>query len=73
MKAISCPFLCESLPRTARRTQKMGSNSRRERQQTSLPWDPDLEEAREAPPYILLIDNGFPIRRRRRRSLSLMP
>ena len=35
--------------------------------------DPDLEEASEAPPYILLIDNWFPIHRRRRRRLSLTP
>ena len=45
----------------------MGANSRLERQQSQLAWDPDLEEARDAPPYILLIDNWFPIRPRRRR------
>jgi len=28
-----------------------------------------MEEASEAPPYILLIDTWFPIRRRRRRRL----
>ena len=49
------------------------SNARRERHQSPLPWDPDLEEASEAPPYILLIDNWFPIHRRRRLRLSLTP
>ena len=48
----------------------MGSISRRERQQTSLPWDPNLEEASEAPPYILLVDNWFPIGPRRRHRLT---
>ena len=43
------------------------SNARRERHQRLLPWDPDLEEAGEAPPYILLIDNWFPTSRKRRR------
>ena len=43
------------------------ANSRLERPQSRLAWDPDLEEASEAPPYILLIDNGFPTRPLRRR------
>ena len=34
-----------------------------------MPWDPDLEEASDTPPYILLIDNWFPICRKRRRKL----
>ena len=46
------------------------SISRRERQQTSLPWNPDMEEASETPSYILFIDNGFPLRPRRRRRLT---
>ena len=48
------------------------ANSRRERHQSPLPWDPDLEEASEAPPYILLIDNWFAIRRKRRRRRSTL-
>ncbi len=46
-------------------------NASLERHQSSFPWDPEMEEASEAPPYILLIDTWFPIhRRRRRRSVS---
>ena len=40
-------------------------------QQGLLAWDPEMEEAREAPPYILLIDNWFPIRPRRRRFIRV--
>ena len=60
-----------------------GSNSRRERHQSQLVLDPDMEEASDPLSYILLIDNGFLVRlgrrprspqaihpRRRRRFLS---
>ena len=47
----------------------MGSISRRERQQTSLPWDPDLEEAAEQPPHLILLDPSFLVYRGRRRKL----
>ena len=49
------------------------SNSRRERHQSRLAWDPDLEEAADVPPYILLIENWFPIRPRRRQGLIRNP
>ena len=46
-----------------------GSISRRERQQTSLPWDPDLEEAAEQPPHLILFVPCLGVHRKRRRRL----
>ena len=45
----------------------MGSNSRRERHQRSLPWDPDLEEVSVQPPHTILLDPHFMVYRGRRR------
>ena len=47
----------------------MGSLIRLGLQQGSLVWSPDMEEASERPPYILMIDNYFAIYQRRRRAL----
>ena len=44
----------------------MGSNSGRERHQSPLPWDPDLEEASVQPPYLILLDPHFMVYRGRR-------
>lgn len=37
----------------------MGSNARREHHQSQLAWDPDLEEASEQPPHMILLDPSF--------------
>ena len=47
----------------------MGSLTRLGLQQGPLTWNPDMEEASESPPYILMIDNYFAIYQRRRRAL----
>jgi len=47
----------------------MGSNARLERQQRLLPWNPDMEEATEQPPHLILLDPHFLVYRRRRRKL----
>ena len=41
------------------------ANSRRERHQRSLPWDPDLEEASVQPPHMILLDPHFMVYHRR--------
>lgn len=56
-------------PVTESRRKKLGSNSRRERQQSSLPWDPDLEEATDQPPHMILLDPYLVVYRRRRHRL----
>jgi hypothetical protein len=47
----------------------MGSNARLERQQSSLAWDPEMEEATEQPPHLILLDPSFLVYRRRQRKL----
>ena len=47
----------------------MGSLTRPGLQQGALGWDPEMEEAGNRPPYILMIDNYFEIYQRRRRVL----
>ena len=44
----------------------MGSSARRERHQSLLRWDPDLEEASVQPPYLILLDPHFVVYTRRR-------
>lgn len=51
----------------------MGSNSRLERQQSPLPWDPDLEEAAEQPPHLILLDPRFLVYRKRLRKRISSP
>ena len=47
------------------------ANSRRERQQRSLPWDPDLEEASVQPSYLILLDPHFVVYHQRTSSVSM--
>ena len=47
----------------------MGSNSRRERHQSQLVWEPDMEEATEQPPHMILLDPYLVVYRRHRRRL----
>jgi len=47
----------------------MGPNSRRERHQSPLVWSPDMEEAAEQPPHMILLDPYFAVYRERRRKL----
>ena len=44
------------------------ANSRRERHQRPLPWDPEMEEAAEQPPHLILLDPSFLVYRGRRRN-----
>ena len=41
------------------------ANARRERHQSPLPWDPDLEEASVQPPHMILLDPHFMVYHRR--------
>jgi hypothetical protein len=54
-------------------TKKMGSNASLERQQRLLPWDPDMEEATEQPPHLILLDPFFLVYHKRRRKRTMSP
>ena len=56
---------CHRKPCALQREKKMGSNSRCKRQQRSLPWDPDLEEASVQPPHMIRLDPHFMVCHRR--------
>ncbi len=51
----------------------MGSNARRERHQSSLPWDMDLEEVAKQPPHMIVFVPCSVVYRRRRRAKILTP
>ena len=51
----------------------MGSNASLEHQQRPLPWDPDMEEATDQPPHLILLDPSFLVYRKRRRTGTLNP